>query len=72
MKEIFMYEKNIPDGCYCCDFRDPKYNHCLASRDGDEYMSCNQPKQFTNGKKPNGCPIKSIEKFIRNREKNGI
>ena len=64
MKEIFMYEKDIPDGCYCCDFRDPKYNHCIASREGDEYMCCSQPKTEMNGKKPNLCPIHSIESII--------
>lgn len=41
MKEIFMYEKNIPNGGYCCDFRDHQYNHCIASKESDEYMSCN-------------------------------
>lgn len=72
MKEVFMYEKNIPNGCYCCDFRNHQYNHCVASREGDEYMSCNQPKQFMNGKKPSGCPIKSIESLLIGGEKNGI
>ena len=59
-----MYEKDIPNGCYCCDFRDFKYNHCLASRDGDEYMSCSQPKSKMNGKKPIECPIRSIESLL--------
>lgn len=65
MKEIFLHEKDIPDGCYCCDFRDHKYNHCIASRDGDEYISCNQPKLEMNGKKPKLCPIHSIESIIK-------
>ena len=61
MKEIFMYEKDIPNGCYCCDFRDHKYNHCIASREDDEYMNCSQPKAFMDGKKPKLCPIHSIK-----------
>ena len=65
MREVFLHEKDIPNGCYCCDFRDYKYNHCLASRDGDEYMCCNQPKSEMNGKKPKLCPIHSIELIIR-------
>lgn len=65
MREIFMYEKDIPDGCYCCDFRDPKYNHCLASRDGDEYIRCKQSKNDMNGNKPKLCPIHSIESITR-------
>lgn len=67
--KIFLFEKDIPDGCYCCNFRDRKYNHCIASREGDEYMSCNQPKQFMKGKKPSGCPIKSIESLLTGGEK---
>ena len=64
MKKVYMYEKDIPNGCYCCDFRDYKYNHCLASRNGDEYMSCSQPKSKMNGKKPIECPIRSIESLL--------
>ena len=64
MREIFLHERDIPNGCYCCDFRDYKYNHCIASREGDEYMSCNQPKQFLKGEKPSGCPIRSIESLL--------
>lgn len=70
--KIFLFEKDIPDGCHCCNFRDRKYNHCIASREGDEYMSCNQPKQFMNGKKPSGCPIKSIESLLIGGEKSGV
>ncbi len=72
MMEIFLFEKDIPIGCYCCDFRDREHNHCIASREGDEYMSCNQPKQFLNGKKPIGCPIKSIESLLIGGKAYGI
>ena len=72
MMEIFLFEKDIPIGCYCCDFRDHKHNHCIASREGDEYISCNQPKQFLIGKKPSRCPIKSIESLLIGGKTYGI
>ena len=64
MKEIFLHEKDIPAGCCCCDFRDPKYNHCIASKDKDEYINCKQSKLDMNGNKPKSCPIHSIESII--------
>lgn len=64
MREIFMYEKDIPEGCYCCDFRDPRYGICIASREEDDYMLCNQPQNMMIGKKPKGCPIHSVNSIL--------
>lgn len=60
MKEIFIHEKDMPNSCVACDFRNDTI--CMAKRiDDGEYMCCKQSKNYMNSGKPKACPLRLIE-----------
>lgn len=68
MKEVYLHNDEIPNGCYHCDFREN--GHCKAQEVGDgEYVRCHQSKNLMNGNKPKSCPIKSVEEFVATLKK---